>query len=109
MFYKHNSFSGRVAASEAQATYHPEGFNTLKPTSATQVSQPASAATSESILNQIVKFQRIFQRGDAPIHLKKGAKDLQTYRGAMALSLAGLALTFFAIGQMATGTMKKKK
>lgn len=38
-----------------------QGFNTLKPASATQGSQPNSAATGGSILNQIVKFQKIFQ------------------------------------------------
>ena len=47
------------------------------------------------------------QKGDAPVFLKNGARDLMTYRGAMGVSVVAMGVTFFAIFQMATGRMKK--
>ena len=45
---------------------------------------------------------------DAPVHLR-GARDQLIYRGIMSFSLVGIALTFYGIYGMATGTMKKKE
>ncbi|KXJ10227.1 cytochrome c oxidase subunit 7A-related protein, mitochondrial [Exaiptasia diaphana] len=110
MFYKHNTFTGKLATSEAQATYQPQGFSTAKPTGSAQAMDPVSTGKGGTLdsLSRIVKSQKLFQATQSPIYVGKGPKDVMLYRGAMALTLLGLSFTFFSVGQMALGMMKKK-
>ncbi|KAK3749463.1 hypothetical protein QZH41_013428 [Actinostola sp. cb2023] len=111
MFYKHNSFTGKLVASEAQASYQPQGFSTAKASGSAQAIDPVTSGRGGSfeLLNRIAKNQKLFQASHAPIHIGKGPKDVMLYRGIMALTLVGLSYTFFSVGQMALGKMKKKK
>ena len=45
---------------------------------------------------------------DAPVHLR-GGRDQLIYRGVMGFSVVGIAVTFYGIYSMATGTLKKKE
>ena len=50
----------------------------------------------------------ILQKGNAPVFLK-GATDVLIYRGAMALSVVGLTVSFYGVYLMAMGKMKKAR
>ena len=49
-----------------------------------------------------------FQTGNSPVYLR-GKSDRFLYRSAMAVSLAGVSMTFFCIYLMATNQMKRKE
>ncbi|EDO35591.1 predicted protein [Nematostella vectensis] len=110
MFYKYSSFGGRLTPSEANSAFQAQSLRSLKVTSVDTAAEMASSsgASIAQEVNKLSRFQRLFQTGEAPIHLRGGAKDIMTYRGAMVLSVVGIGVSLFTIFQMATGQMKKK-
>jgi hypothetical protein len=61
--------------------------------------------------NLIVDFYYSLQESttaDLPVFLRRGSFDAIAYRGVMVFSVVGIGLTFWCIGQIATGRMQKK-
>ena len=52
-------------------------------------------------------YPQITGHGDVPVFLRTG-RDVFMYRGLMALSMVGIAMTLYGMGSMATGGMQKK-
>ncbi|XP_067031054.1 cytochrome c oxidase subunit 7A-related protein, mitochondrial-like [Acropora muricata] len=112
MFYKQNSFSGRVSPSEAAAAYQPQGLGPAKQVKAgpvIEVTPMSNNSPASSAMSEIRKWQEIFQKAKAPVYLAGGTKDVVMFRGLSAVIGIGLGYTFYNMYLMATGRLKKKE
>ncbi|XP_029183385.1 uncharacterized protein LOC122958086 [Acropora millepora] len=112
MFYKQNSFSGRVSPSEAAAAYQPQGLGPAKQVKAgpvIEVTPTSNNSPASSAMSEIRRWQEIFQKAKAPVYLAGGTKDVVMFRGLSAVIGIGLGYTFYNMYLMATGRLKKKE
>ncbi|CAB4042597.1 Hypothetical predicted protein [Paramuricea clavata] len=64
MFYKHNSFSGRLSSAEPFTAYQPQVLTELRPEIPRPVMASSGSTGSFSIANRtsnILKYQKLFQ------------------------------------------------
>ncbi|CAB4042596.1 Cytochrome c oxidase subunit 7A-related, mitochondrial [Paramuricea clavata] len=112
MFYKHNSFSGRLSSAEPFTAYQPQVLTELRPEIPRPVMASSGSTGSFSIANRtsnILKYQKLFQGGDhaAPVYLRGGSRDKMIYNIAMGFSVVGVGVTLATIYAMASGKLKK--
>ncbi|XP_028398805.1 cytochrome c oxidase subunit 7A1, mitochondrial-like [Dendronephthya gigantea] len=112
MFYKHNSFSGRLGSAEPFTAYQPQVLTELRPEIPRPVMASSGSTGSFSIANRtnnILKYQKLFQAGDhsIPVHLRGGSRDKMIYNIAMGISVIGIGITLGTIYAMASGKLKK--
>ncbi|XP_068682106.1 cytochrome c oxidase subunit 7A-related protein, mitochondrial-like [Montipora foliosa] len=111
MFYKQNSFSGRVSPTEAAAAYQPQGLGPAKEVKAGPVIEALAMTNSAapSATSEIRKWQEFFQKTKAPVYLAGGTRDVAIFRGLSVVVGVGIGYTFYNMYLMATGQLKKKE
>ncbi|CAH3140689.1 unnamed protein product [Porites evermanni] len=112
MFYKHNSFSGRVSQADAAAAYQPQGLGTYKEVSVKgPVIEPPNfnMSSASSGANEVTKWQEIYKKTKAPVYLLRGGRDQVMFRGLLVAIGGGMCYTFYNMYLMFTNQLKKKE
>ena len=112
MYHNYNPVSGSVTI----ANKTPTGFAPVLKTgtAATPTFIPPYTPSTGGIQlfnpsNKIRSLQDFFKNGSGlPVFLR-GPRDVIMYKGVMAFSVLGIALTLFSVARMATGKIHKKQ
>jgi hypothetical protein len=123
MYYKYSQITSRIQPADVVSAYNRQSFVEPEPPRVAKPSPPhgsVAAAPSPSSpsgggivhrMNRTKLFQKLFTESttaDLPVFLRRGSFDAIAYRGVMVFSVVGIGLTFWCIGQIATGRMQKK-
>ncbi|KAJ7388383.1 Cytochrome c oxidase subunit 7A- protein, mitochondrial [Desmophyllum pertusum] len=108
MFYKQNSFAGKLIPAEAAAAYQPQGLGGYKEVKTGPVIEAPMSSSSAGV-NTVRQWQDIFKKSKNPVFLIRGMRDVVVYRGFMGVVAVGAGFACYYYAMMATGKLKRKE